>query len=265
MLLVATAIAVVAAMAPAHAGVARPVQCHLQRGDTTVDGVCDFLPNGGGSFGITTFIPRQGHFYGRVEVTGRGVAEGYWGRGEAPIGRLTSNGACWDGPGTRICAWQLGERAFLPPAIYPGVPTVAAASVPAPVPTPAPAPAPMPAAPAQAPAPSVVIAPVVIGAPAPAPASVPAPSAVPTPAPTPSPAHAADPLPKIDSAAFCTAQSTIDFNSCIAMERSAYASLLNEWSRASGGAQYFCKDLSWAPAEYHGYFYLLQCLKDYKP
>jgi hypothetical protein len=41
-----------------------------------------------------------------------GMAEGHWGRGGQPIGRLVSNGACRDGPGIRICAWQMGEQVF---------------------------------------------------------------------------------------------------------------------------------------------------------
>jgi hypothetical protein len=57
LLLAAAALTGTALASSALAGVVRPVQCHLQRGDTIVDGVCDFLPYGGGSFGITTFVP----------------------------------------------------------------------------------------------------------------------------------------------------------------------------------------------------------------
>jgi len=102
------------ALAPWAAGAEdRPVQCELTiRGQTYIQGLCQFRPGQGGSFTIT-----GGDYFAYVGVHAPGRAEASWNgaagatHAHAPLGALRREGACWVGPEVRICARSLSPEA----------------------------------------------------------------------------------------------------------------------------------------------------------
>lgn len=97
------------ATANAQANQSRPADCELTvDGKTRIRGTCEFRPTGGGGFQIS-----KGSYFAYLTVTGTGVAEASWNErpesthAQAPLGRLTRNGACWVNQRARICARDL--------------------------------------------------------------------------------------------------------------------------------------------------------------
>lgn len=103
--------------APAQAET-RPADCELTiRGRSYISGVCQFSPDGGGSFQIN-----GGDYFAYVNMTSPGVAEASWNEqpgsthAQTRLGTVRRDGACWAGEGVRICARALSpaaERAAL--------------------------------------------------------------------------------------------------------------------------------------------------------
>jgi len=103
----------------------RPAECLMSvNGRTYIDGSCRFDADKDGSFRV--FGKRH---FAYVTVLSPGVAEASWNEdpptssAQAPLGEIRRNGACWESPSVRICAWQLGQRpaAGAPPQPAPRV------------------------------------------------------------------------------------------------------------------------------------------------
>ena len=91
---------------------ARPAECLMViEGRSYIEGRCEFDADPDGSFRLLG----QRHFT-YVTVTAPGVAEAAWNGREAashaqePLGEVRRNGACWESPRLRICAWAPGSR-----------------------------------------------------------------------------------------------------------------------------------------------------------
>jgi hypothetical protein len=103
------AFAATLALAASAAG-ARPATCYLAVGDSVfIDGPCNFDPQSGdGSFQIADY---DGRFFAYVNLTGTGVADGWWNdapysqHAHTPLGTLYRNDACWSNSYATVCAW----------------------------------------------------------------------------------------------------------------------------------------------------------------
>ncbi|MBI1218969.1 MAG: hypothetical protein GC186_10515 [Rhodobacteraceae bacterium] len=90
-----------------------PADCELTvRGRTYINGRCTYHPGDGGSFQID-----GGDYFAQLDVTSRGQGEAHWNgtpgstHAQDYLGPVTRQGACWTGPGVRICARALSVAA----------------------------------------------------------------------------------------------------------------------------------------------------------
>ncbi len=87
-------------------------------GRKIIDGPCQFLAQRGGSFQIVTLRGAGIDYVAQVDRIEPGKAVGSWNGAEgyprprAPLGELTSSGACWTSARARICAWKSGEPRY---------------------------------------------------------------------------------------------------------------------------------------------------------
>ncbi len=108
--LLVLAVAVVATAGSAQ--VASPAFCYFEAdGTILIQGRCQFVAQGGGSFRIFDSMSNYGYF-ADVLVGAQGQGDGYW-NGEwggshahAPLGRLIRIGGCWVNQRARVCAWK---------------------------------------------------------------------------------------------------------------------------------------------------------------
>lgn len=104
--------AIVACAAAASAATADPAFCYFEAdGQIVMQGRCQFVAQGGGSFKIFDRLPNHGYF-ANVLVGAKDQADGYWngapgaGHAHSPLGALVRVGGCWVNPQTRVCAWK---------------------------------------------------------------------------------------------------------------------------------------------------------------
>ena len=98
------------AAAEAKVGQGRAAGCLLVvRGQDVIRGECLFTPiDSDGSFEISAY---NGKYFAYVEVTRKGVADGYWNGGayvshaQNPLGRLHRENACWVNDIASVCAY----------------------------------------------------------------------------------------------------------------------------------------------------------------
>ena len=110
----------------------RPAECLMTvNGKNYIDGGCRFDADPDGSFRV--FGKR---YFAYVNVTSPGIADASWNfdpptsSAQAPLGELRRNGACWESPTVRICAWQTGQRPPQTPVAQAVPPPVQAAPPP---------------------------------------------------------------------------------------------------------------------------------------
>ncbi len=94
----------------ASAQQASPAFCYFEAdGTILIQGKCQFVPQGGGSFKIFDTLPDFGYF-ANVLVGAQKQADGYWNgepganRAHDPLGKLIRIGGCWVNQRTRVCA-----------------------------------------------------------------------------------------------------------------------------------------------------------------
>ncbi len=91
---------------------ASPAFCYFETdGNILIQGRCQFVAQGGGSFEIFDNMSNFGYF-ANVLVGAQDQADGYW-NGEpganyahAPLGKLIRIGGCWVNQRARVCAWK---------------------------------------------------------------------------------------------------------------------------------------------------------------
>lgn len=135
-----------AALVAGHVGAVaqiktRKADCYFEKaGQVYIDGTCEFLTDakyyGAGGFRIANYDGGYVRYFAEVSLLD-GPATGTWNeeRGRKPLevtngnlGPLRSDGACWIGRDSRLCAWKIGEGR---PGAAPGVYGAAAAPPPA--------------------------------------------------------------------------------------------------------------------------------------
>lgn len=110
----------------------KKADCYFEKaGQVHIDGTCEFLTDakyyGAGGFRIANYDSGYVRYFAEVSLL-EGPATGTWNeeRGRKPmevtngnLGPLRSDGACWVGRDSRLCAWKIGEgRPGAAPGVY---------------------------------------------------------------------------------------------------------------------------------------------------